>query len=183
MADLKVFQRGADGRDVELRGSTVARERELHRRVEGALEPMLGVRFLASEYSTGPWHQGRIDTLGLGEDGVPVVIERGRDAGVIAQAGSYLVWLLAHRHEFEALVRRRLGADVAEAVDWRRPRVICVAGEFSRHACCRFPLPAGSPRGPGALPRLRAGPADTAVGRDRSELLRLRCLVGDDRSG
>ncbi len=113
----------------------MARERELQRRVEGALEPMLGVRFLASEYSTGPWHQGRIDTLGLDEDGVPVVIEfkRGRGAGVIAQAGSYLVWLLAYRHEFEALVRRQLDADAAEAVDWRRPRVICVAGEFSRH--------------------------------------------------
>ncbi|MFJ7275410.1 DUF5655 domain-containing protein [Kitasatospora sp. NPDC098663] len=135
MADLKVFRRGADGRDVELRGSTVARERELQRRVEGALEEMLGVRFLASEYSTGPWHQGRIDTLGLDEDGVPVVIEfkRGRDAGVIAQAGSYLVWLLAHRHEFEALVRRQLGAEAAGAVQWQRPRVICVAGEFSRH--------------------------------------------------
>ncbi|MFG2919776.1 hypothetical protein ACGF0D_43800 [Kitasatospora sp. NPDC048298] len=134
MAYLKVFRRGADGRDVELRGSTVARERELQRRVEGALETMLGVRFLASEYATGPWHQGRIDTLGLDEDGVPVAIEfkRGRDAGVIAQAGSYLFWLLAHRHEFEALVRRRLGAEVAETVDWRRPRVICVAGEFSK---------------------------------------------------
>ncbi|WP_234323024.1 hypothetical protein [Streptomyces sp. NRRL S-350] len=52
---------------------------------------------------------------------------------MIAQAGSHLVWLLAHRHGFEALVRRRLGAGAAEAVDWRRPRVICVAGEFSRH--------------------------------------------------
>ncbi|MFG3224688.1 DUF5655 domain-containing protein [Kitasatospora sp. NPDC048194] len=135
MADLKVFRRGADGRDVELRGSTVERERELQGRVEGALEAMLGVRFLASEYSTGPWHQGRIDTLGLDEDGVPVVIEfkRGRDAGVITQAGSYLVWLLARRHEFEALVRRRLGAEVAESVQWQRPRVICIAGDFSRH--------------------------------------------------
>ncbi|MET8539922.1 DUF5655 domain-containing protein [Kitasatospora sp. NPDC004799] len=135
MADLKVFRRGADGRDVELQGSTVAREQELQRRVEAALEPMLGVRFLATEYATGPWHQGRIDTLGLDEDDVPVIIEfkRRRDAGVITQAVSYLVWLLAHRHEFEALVRRRLGADAAEAVDWRRPRVICVAGEFSRH--------------------------------------------------
>ncbi|MFD8750134.1 hypothetical protein ACFV0O_04005 [Kitasatospora sp. NPDC059577] len=75
MTDLKVFRRGTDGRDVELRGSTVARERELQRRVEGALEAMLGVRFLASEYPTGPWHQGRIDTLGLDEGGVPVVIE------------------------------------------------------------------------------------------------------------
>ncbi|MGF1432529.1 DUF5655 domain-containing protein [Kitasatospora sp. LaBMicrA B282] len=135
MTDLKVFRRGADGRDVELRGSTVARERELQRRVEGSLEAMLGVRFLASEYPTGSWHQGRIDTLGLDEDNVPVLIEfkRGRDAGVITQAASYLVWLMAHRPEFEALVRRRLGAVVAEAVDWRRPRVICVAAEFSKH--------------------------------------------------
>ncbi|TQF02000.1 hypothetical protein E6W39_06565 [Kitasatospora acidiphila] len=135
MADLKIFQRDADGREVELRGSTVARERELQRRVEGALEEMLGVRLLASEYSTGDWHRGRIDTLGLDEDNVPVIIEfkRGRDAGIITQATSYLVWMKAHRHEVEALVRRRLGNKVAGAVDWRRPRVICVAGEFSRH--------------------------------------------------
>ncbi|GAB7184453.1 COG1479 DNAse/DNA nickase C-terminal domain-containing protein [Kitasatospora sp. Ki12] len=30
-------------------------------------------------------------------------------------------------------MRRRLGAEVSEAVDWRRPRAICVAAEFSRH--------------------------------------------------
>ncbi|MFD5433976.1 hypothetical protein ACFWJ4_17710 [Kitasatospora sp. NPDC127067] len=135
MTDLKVFRRGADGRDVELRGSTVARERELQQRVEGALETMLGVRFLASEYPTGPWHQGRIDTLGLDENNAPVVIEfkRSRDAGVITQTASYLVWLMAHRHEFEALVRSRLGLEAPAAVDWRRPRAICVAAEFSRH--------------------------------------------------
>ncbi|MFD8087395.1 hypothetical protein ACFV4F_37545 [Kitasatospora sp. NPDC059722] len=135
MTDLKVFRLGGDGRDVELRGSTVARERDLQRRAEGALEEMLGVRFLASEYVTGPWHQGRIDTLGLDENNVPTVVEfkRGRDSGLITQTMSYLVWLAAHRHEFEALVRRRLGAQVAEAIDWRRPRAICVAGEFSRH--------------------------------------------------
>ncbi|MER7702419.1 DUF5655 domain-containing protein [Kitasatospora sp. NPDC097605] len=135
MTDLKVFRRNAGGREVELRGSTVTRERDLQRRVEEALEAMLGVRLLASEYPTGPWHQGRIDTLGLDENDTPVVIEfkRGRDAGVITQATSYLVWLTAHRHEFEALVCRQLGSEAAEAVDWRRPRVICVAGEFSRH--------------------------------------------------
>lgn len=75
MTDLKVFRLDSDGRDVELRGSTVTRERELQRRVEASLEEMLGVRFLASEYPTGPWHQGRIDTLGLDENNVPVVVE------------------------------------------------------------------------------------------------------------
>nr|WP_187413065.1 MULTISPECIES: hypothetical protein [unclassified Streptomyces] len=75
MAELMMFRQDADGRDVELAGSTVALEVELQRRVEAGLEQMLGVRFLASEYPTGPWHRGRIDTLGLDENGSPVVIE------------------------------------------------------------------------------------------------------------
>lgn len=70
-----MFRRDSDGRDVELSSSTVALEVELQRRVEAGLEQMLGVRFLASEYPTGPWHRGRIDTLGLDENGSPVVIE------------------------------------------------------------------------------------------------------------
>lgn len=70
-----LFRRDAGGRDVELSGSTVALEVELQRRVEAGLEAMLGIRFLASEYPTGPWHRGRIDTLGLDENGSLVVIE------------------------------------------------------------------------------------------------------------
>lgn len=54
------------------------------------MEKLLGVRFLASEYSTGPVHGGRIDSLGLDENGAPVVIEykRGVDSGVINQGCS-----------------------------------------------------------------------------------------------
>ncbi|MFE7271874.1 hypothetical protein [Streptomyces sp. NPDC057623] len=54
MTDLKLFRLDADGQDVELRGSTVALEVELQRRVEAGMEAMLGIRFLASEYPTGP---------------------------------------------------------------------------------------------------------------------------------
>lgn len=135
MTDLRVFRRGADGSEVELRGSAVRLERELQRRVEAGLEAMLGIRFLASEYPTGRWHRGRVDTLGLDENNVPVVIElkRGVDAGVVTQAMSYLVWLRSARLEFEALVRERLGAEVAAAVDWRRPRAVCIAAGFSNH--------------------------------------------------
>ena len=75
MTDLMLFQQRADGRDVELRGSTVALEVELQRRVEAGMESRLGIRFVASEYPTGPWHRGRIDTLGLDENNTPVVIE------------------------------------------------------------------------------------------------------------
>ncbi|MEU1797904.1 hypothetical protein [Streptomyces californicus] len=126
-----LFRRDAGGQDVELTGSTV----ELQRRVEAGLEQMLGIRFLASEYPTGPWHRGRIDTLGLDENGAPVVIEfkKGSDSGVLSQAVSYLSWLGSAHHEFEALVRRVLGAEAVESIDWRRPRMVCIAAGFSHH--------------------------------------------------
>lgn len=135
MAELMLFRRDADGRDVELSGSTVALEVELQQRVEAGLEQMLGIRFVASEYATGPWHRGRIDTLGLDENGSPVVIEfkRGSDSGVLSQAVSYLSWLRSAQHEFEALVRKVLGAEAAESIDWRRPRMVCIAAGFSHH--------------------------------------------------
>ncbi|MBP5935464.1 hypothetical protein [Streptomyces acidiscabies] len=43
--------------------------------VESHMETLLGVRFLASEYSTGRVHGGRIDSLGLDENGAPVIVE------------------------------------------------------------------------------------------------------------
>ncbi|WP_433855422.1 DUF5655 domain-containing protein [Streptomyces kronopolitis] len=135
MAEVMLFRRGSEGRDVELPGSAVTLEVELQRRVEAGLEQMLGVRFLASEYPTGPWHRGRIDTLGLDENGSPVVIEykRGADSGVLSQAVSYLSWLESAHHEFEALVRNVLGAEAAESINWRRPRMVCIAAGFSHH--------------------------------------------------
>ncbi|MER6543869.1 DUF5655 domain-containing protein [Streptomyces sp. NPDC001250] len=135
MTDLKLFRLDADGRDVELRGSTVALEVELQRRVEAGMEAMLGIRFLASEYPTGRWHRGRIDSLGLDENNTPVVIEykKGADSGVLSQAVSYLSWLDSARHEFEALVKEKLGSEVAEAIDWQNPRMVCIAAGFSHH--------------------------------------------------
>ncbi|MEV7145056.1 DUF5655 domain-containing protein [Streptomyces sp. NPDC093084] len=135
MAELMLFRQDSDGRDVELSGSTVALEVELQRRVEAGLEQMLGIRFVASEYATGPWHRGRIDTLGLDENGSPVVIEfkKGSDSGVLSQAVSYLSWLRSAQHEFEALVRKVLGGVAAESIDWRRPRMVCIAAGFSHH--------------------------------------------------
>ncbi|MEU8649666.1 DUF5655 domain-containing protein [Streptomyces sp. NPDC048737] len=103
--------------------------------VERHMETLLGVRFLASEYSTGPVHGGRIDSLGLDENGSPVIVEykRGTDAGVINQGLFYLAWLMDHRAEFEHLVRDRLGVTAASQVLWSGPRLICVAGDFTRY--------------------------------------------------
>ncbi|MFD8061969.1 DUF5655 domain-containing protein [Streptomyces cyaneofuscatus] len=103
--------------------------------VEAHMETLLGVRFLASEYGTGSVHGGRIDSLGLDENGSPVIVEykRGTDAGVINQGLFYLAWLMDHRAEFEQLVRDRLGATAASQVLWSGPRLICIAGDFSRY--------------------------------------------------
>ncbi|WP_269857993.1 DUF5655 domain-containing protein [Streptomyces sp. RPT161] len=135
MTDLKLFRLDDEGRDVEMRGSTAPLERDLQRRIEAGMEAMLGIRFLASEYPTGPWHRGRVDSLGLDENGTPVVIEykKASHAGVVSQAVSYLSWLKSARHEFHALVKERLGDDAAESIDWRTPRVVCIASDFYQH--------------------------------------------------
>jgi RecB family endonuclease NucS len=73
MSDIKLFQ--INGSEVrELAGQSVAVEKSLQILIENHLEAFLGVRLLASEYSTGKTHGGRIDTLGLDENGCPVII-------------------------------------------------------------------------------------------------------------
>ncbi|WP_382465098.1 DUF5655 domain-containing protein [Streptomyces noursei] len=100
------------------------------------MDTMLGVTFLASEYVIGCHGDGgRIDSLGIDENGSPVVVEykRGTDSGVINQGLYYLSWLLAHRDAFRALVRDRLGATAASQILWSAPRLICIAGDFTRY--------------------------------------------------
>ncbi|MFD7087271.1 DUF5655 domain-containing protein [Streptomyces sp. NPDC059896] len=64
-----------------------------------------------------------------------MVIEykKGSDSGVLSQAVSYLSWLESAHHEVEALVRKVLGPEAAESIDWRRPRMVCIAASFSHH--------------------------------------------------
>ncbi|MFD7735588.1 DUF5655 domain-containing protein [Kitasatospora phosalacinea] len=131
---LRVFRRNGDTAS-ELAGSAVPLERDLQAYVERNMQTLLGVRFLDTEVRTGPLHGGRIDSLGLDEDGSPVIVEykRGRDENVISQALFYLAWLRDHHDAFEALVARRLGPEALAEVDWSSPRIICVAADYSRY--------------------------------------------------
>ncbi|MFF6783677.1 DUF5655 domain-containing protein [Streptomyces sp. NPDC012510] len=133
MSGLKLFYTHGGVTEVAPRLADV--ETDVQNLIEAHMETMLGVRFLASEYSTGPVHGGRIDSLGIDENGAPVIVEykRGTDAGVINQGLYYLSWLMDHRAEFGHLVRDRLGASVAAQVLWNAPRLICVAGDFTRY--------------------------------------------------
>ncbi|MER6127529.1 DUF5655 domain-containing protein [Streptomyces sp. NPDC001795] len=134
MSSLKLFHTTTSGA-TEVAPRLAETEADLQGLVETHMETLLGVRFLANEYSTGPVHGGRIDSLGLDENGSPVVVEykRGLDAGVINQGLFYLSWLVDHRAEFEHLVRGRLGATAAAQVLWSSPRLICIAGDFTRY--------------------------------------------------
>jgi predicted transport protein len=134
VSGLKLF-RTTNGGVTELTPRLAEVEAEVQGLVEAHMETLLGVRFLASEYSTGPVHGGRIDSLGIDENGAPVVVEfkRGTDAGVIHQGLFYLSWLMDHRSEYQHLVRDRLGVTAAAQVLWSAPRLICVAGDFTRY--------------------------------------------------
>jgi RecB family endonuclease NucS len=101
MADIKLFHIEAD-RATELLGAAVAIEKTLQTLIEQHLDVLLGVRFLASEYTTGKAHGGRIDTLGLDENRAPVIIEykRSINENVINQGLYYLDWLMDHKAEF-----------------------------------------------------------------------------------
>jgi hypothetical protein len=59
--------------------------------------------------------------------------KKGSDSGILSQAVSYLSWLESAHHEFEALVKEKLGAEEAESIDWRNPRMVCIAASFSHH--------------------------------------------------
>ncbi|MER6717041.1 DUF5655 domain-containing protein [Streptomyces sp. NPDC000877] len=133
MPDLRLYN--TDGGVTEVAPRVADAEADVQSIVEGNMEKLLGVRLLASEYSTGPVHGGRIDSLGLDENGAPVVVEykRGVDSGVINQGLFYLGWLMDHRAEFQHLVRDRLGVTTAAQVLWSAPRLICVAGDFTRY--------------------------------------------------
>ena len=104
-------------------------ERDVQRIFEASLHDLLGVHFLASEYSTS--FGGRMDTLGIDDEGNPCIIEykKGQNKNVINQGLSYLRWLLDHKDSFEKLCSEK---NVSTTIQWAAPRVICVAESYNK---------------------------------------------------
>ena len=103
MGDIKLFRVFGESA-TELEESSVAVEKSLQNLTEKHLETLLGIRFLASEYSTGKTHGGRLDTLGIDENYCPVVIEykRSINENVITQGLFYYIGS-AEGHEYPDL--------------------------------------------------------------------------------
>lgn len=134
MSDIKLFQIQS-GAASELQGDASDLEKPLQTLIENNLEILLGIRFLATEYSTGKKHGGRIDSLGLDENCCPVILEYKRSVGenVINQGLFYLDWLMDHQAEFKLLVMEKLGKEAAGNIDWSEPRLVCIAADFTKY--------------------------------------------------
>ncbi len=134
MGDIKLFQvKNEMVKELEVHSFAV--EKSVQTMLERNLDVFLGVKFLASEYSTGNKHGGRIDTLGIDENGCPVIIEykRAINENVINQGLYYLDWLMDHKAEFQLLTLKMLGAEDAEKIEWSSPRLLCIAGDFTKY--------------------------------------------------
>ena len=131
MADIKLFN--IKGKVIEIQSGNVTLEKELQTVIEKNMETFFGVTFLASEYSTTDG--GRMDSIGIDENHCPVIFEYKRSIkeNVINQGLFYLNWLLDHKDSFKVLVIEKLGLSEAEKIDWTMPRVVCIAGDFTKY--------------------------------------------------
>ena len=86
-------------------------EKEIQALIEKNLETVFNCRFIASEFSTGSEHAGRIDTLALSEDKNPVIIEykKVESSELINQSLYYLSWIKDHRGDFQVAANEKLG--------------------------------------------------------------------------
>ncbi len=128
MKKLRLFHI-ADGKVERQPASLFRYESELQDLLEQHLHDFLGVHFLAREFATD---SGYIDTLGIDDDGRPVIIEykRSMNQAVVVQGLDYLDWLLDRRADFRLLVMEKLGGERAQRIDWS-PRLLIIASDYT----------------------------------------------------
>lgn len=110
-----------------------SKEKDIQKLCESNLETFFSVRFIATEFSTGAKHAGRVDTLGLDENGYPVIVEYKKigSQSIISQGLYYLNWLNDHKGDFHVAAQQALGNDVQ--INWEAPRLILLAQSFSKY--------------------------------------------------
>lgn len=139
MTDQKLF-RLVEGQATGIKGVVEPLEKPIQQLLEKNLYALLGVHFLATEFTTGKLHSGRIDSLGIDENGCPVIVEykARKDENVINQGLYYLNWLMDHQGDFRVLVDERLKTSELPirfkdmAIDFKAARVVCIAGDFTK---------------------------------------------------
>jgi len=130
---MPLYQLNSDSNISQIKPSSFKSEKELQKLFEGNLEKLLGVRFIASEFTTGDRQRGRIDSLGLDQDGSPTIIEYKKSSkeNIINQGLFYLDWLVDHKGDFTIAAHETLGSEIE--IDWSQPRLILIAETFSEY--------------------------------------------------
>lgn len=114
-------------------------ERDLHEEISSLLFEMFGVSLIANEYSISFFDEeskqknGRIDSLGIDENGYPVIIEYklSKNNNIINQALYYLDWLKSNKRLFELEVEKM--EIKSENINFANIRVICIAKNYSKY--------------------------------------------------
>jgi len=108
-------------------------EKEIQTLIENNLQIVFNCKFVATEFSTGNEHAGRIDTLALSEDNNPVIIEykKVESSELVNQSLYYLSWIKDHKGDFQIAVNKAIGKEVE--VDWSDVRVICIAPGYKKY--------------------------------------------------
>ena len=121
------------GKAKRVRLSDFKLEKDLQKLVEDNLETIFNCRLIATEFSTGNIHSGRIDSLAISEDNNPVIIEYKKVASsdLINQSLYYLHWIKDHKGDFQIAANKAVGKNVD--VDWSDIRVICLAPEYKKY--------------------------------------------------
>jgi hypothetical protein len=107
-------------------------EKQIQNEIEQNLQSFLRLTFLDTEYVTGPYHKGRIDTLAIDRENlIPVIIEYKKTSTttVINQGMFYLSWLRDHKGDFLILVQKVL-KKIDGKIRFDMARVICIAPSF-----------------------------------------------------
>ncbi len=121
------------GKAKRVRLSEFKLEKDLQRLIEENMEIIFNCRLIATEFSTGNIHSGRIDSLAISEDFNPVIIEYKKVASsdLINQSLYYLHWIRDHKGDFQVAANKSLGKNIE--VDWSDIRVICIAPEYKKY--------------------------------------------------
>lgn len=121
------------GKANRVRLSEFKLEKDLQKLIEENIETIFNCRLIATEFSTGNIHSGRIDSLAISEDFNPVIIEYKKVASsdLINQSLYYLHWIRDHKGDFQVAANRVFGNNIN--VDWSDIRVICLAPEYKKY--------------------------------------------------
>ena len=114
--------------------SGVNNESELRDIAADNLSTLFGARLFEKEYRINDL---RIDTVGIGEDYRPVLIEykKGRDNNVVSQILAYYHEFMENETDFRWQVSQNpeLGGDIAKKLNFDSIRLICLAGDFNKY--------------------------------------------------